>query len=57
MNQSAGPFAPNSMIPWDCITGYLLDNMMHLGEMLLHVQNKEGNFPLMLFKSDIAEAY
>ena len=57
MNQSAGLFAPNSMIPWDCIMGYPLDNMTHLGEMLLHMQNKEGNFPLMLFKSDIAEAY
>jgi hypothetical protein len=31
--------------------------MTHLGEMLLHVRNKEGNFPLVLFKSDIAEAY
>ena len=56
-NQSAGPFAPNSMIPRDCITGYPLDNMTHLGEMLLHLRNEEGNFPLVLFKSDIAEAY
>ena len=47
----------NSMIKHEDITGYPLDNMMHLGEMLIQKKKKFPNEKLVLFKSDIAEAY
>ena len=56
-NHSAGIYALNSMIKREDIAGYPLDNMMHLGEMLLR---KKAQFPdeeLILFKSDISDAY
>ena len=56
-NHSAGIFSLNSMIRREDIAGYPLDNMTHLGEMLLR---KKAQFPdeeLILFKSDISEAY
>ena len=56
-NQSPRDHSLNSMIHCEDIMGYPLDNMTHLGEMLLR---KKGAFPnekLVLFKSDIAEAY
>jgi hypothetical protein len=56
-NHSAGSYSLNSMIKREDIAGYPLDNMTHLGEMLLR---KKAEFPdekLVLFKSDIAEAY
>jgi hypothetical protein len=36
IDQSAGLFAPNSMIKCEDIHGFPLDNMTHLGEGLLH---------------------
>ena len=56
-NHSAGDHSLNSMIKREDITGFPLDNMTHLGEMLLR---KKAEFPdeeLTLFKSDISEAY
>ena len=56
-NHSAGLFSLNSMIKREDISGYPLDNMTHLGEMLLR---KRAEFPdekLTLFKSDISDAY
>ena len=56
-NHSAGDFSLNSMIKREDIAGYPLDNMTHLGEMLL---KKKAQFPdeeLILFKSDISDAY
>jgi hypothetical protein len=56
-NHSAGIYSLNSMIKREDICGYPLDNMTHLGEMLL---KKRGEFPdeeLVLFKSDISDAY
>jgi hypothetical protein len=56
-NHSAGEFSLNSMIRREDITGFPLDNMTHLGEMLLR---KKAEFPdeeLTLFKSDISDAY
>jgi hypothetical protein len=35
INQSAGQFAPNSMIKHENIKGFPLDNMRHLGAGLL----------------------
>jgi hypothetical protein len=57
-DQSAGPFSLNSMVNKDEILGYPLDNMHHLGEMLLQLRQKLGpDRKLTIFKSDIAEAY
>lgn len=56
-NWSAGLFFPNSMISCEDVSGYPLDNMTHLGEMLLDIRKHHGNIHLVLFKSDIAEAY
>jgi hypothetical protein len=56
-NHSAGEFSLNSMIRREDIAGFPLDNMTHLGEMLLR---KKADFPdeeLTLFKSDISDAY
>ena len=56
-NHSSGDYSLNSMIKREDITGFPLDNMTHLGEMLLR---KKAEFPdeeLTLFKSDISEAY
>ena len=56
-NQSAGAYSLNSMIKCEDIAGYPLDNMTHLGEMLLW---KKKDFPgerLVLFKSDVTKAY
>ena len=56
-NHSAGIYSLNSMIKREDICGYPLDNMTHLGEMLL---KKKRDFPdeeLVLFKSDVSEAY
>ena len=56
-DQSAGQFSLNSMIPRDGIKGYPLDSMKHLGEELLFFRRVFGNQSLMLFKSDVSEAY
>ena len=37
-DQSAGPFSLNSMIACSDIMGYPLDNMKHLGEILLDIR-------------------
>jgi len=56
-DHSAGPFSLNSMIDHEQVTGYPLDNMRHLGEMLLHFRASIGDVPLTMWKSDIADAY
>jgi len=56
-DQSAGQFSLNSMIPRDGIKGYPLDSMKHLGKELLFFRCAFGNQSLMLFKSDVSEAY
>ena len=56
-DHSAGPFSLNSMIDHTQVTGFPLDNMRHLGEMLLDVRKTVGNVPMVLWKSDIADAY
>jgi hypothetical protein len=57
MDHSAGPFSLNNMIDHTKVTGFPLDNVRHLGEMLLDVKRSIGNVPLTLWKSDIADAY
>ena len=56
-DHSAGLFSLNNMIDHSCVTGFPLDNMHHLGEMLLDTRQSIKNIPLTLWKSDIADAY
>ena len=56
-DHSAGCFSLNSMIDHSAVTGFPLDNVTHLGEMLLDTRRTIGNVPLTLWKSDIADAY
>ena len=56
-DHSAGPFTLNKMIDHSQVTGFPLDNVSQLGEMLLDVRKSIGNVPLTLWKSDIADAY
>ena len=56
-NHSAGIYSLNSMIKWEDICGFPLDNMTHLGEMLLRNKELFPDEELVLFKSDISDAY
>jgi len=57
-DHSAGPFSLNSMVNHDEVTGYPLDNMTHMGEMLLaYFHRTSGSHELVAWKSDIAEAH
>ena len=56
-DHSAGPFSLNSMIDHTQVTGFPLDNMRHLGEMLFDIRRSHSTDPLILWKSDIADAY
>jgi hypothetical protein len=57
MDHSAGPCLLNNMIDHSRVTGFPLDNVHHLGEMLLDVKRSIGNVSLTLWKSDISDAY
>jgi len=57
-DHSAGPYSLNSMIDHDKVTGFPLDNMTHMGEMLLsNFHLTHGVHELLVWKSDIAEAH
>jgi hypothetical protein len=57
-NHSFGPFSLNAMIPHSDISGYPLDTLKHLGEILLDLhRSAEPIEPLVVFKSDVSEAY
>lgn len=56
-NHKAGAFSLNLMIKREDICGYLLDNMMHLGEILLKKKEEFLDEKLVLYKSDISDAY
>jgi len=57
-DHSAGIYSLNSMIDHDSVTGYPLDNLSHMGEMLLAYHRRAcGDRKLVMWKSDIAEAY
>ena len=56
-DHSAGLYSLNSFIDHSLVTGYPLDNLRHLGEVLLDIRRSLGNIPLILWKSDIAEVY
>ena len=54
---SAGNFSLNSMIDRSSITGYPLDNLSHLGELLLRRKRENPGVRLVVWKSDVSEAY
>jgi hypothetical protein len=57
-DHSAGPYSLNSMVDHDQVTGYSLDNMTHMGEMLIaHHRLPSNGRKTLVWKSDIAEAY
>ncbi|KAF8811736.1 hypothetical protein BYT27DRAFT_7276106 [Phlegmacium glaucopus] len=56
-DHSAGQFSLNNMIDHTLVTGFPLDNLRHLGEILLDVRRSLGNVPITMWKSDISEAY
>ena len=56
-DQSAGDFSLNSMVHPTAIKGYPLDNLHHLGEVLLHLRHTNPDAEFTLWKSDISEAY
>ena len=58
MDHSFGLYALNAMIPHDDIAGYPLDNLKHIGELLLDFhQTVRPVEPIIVSKSDISEAY
>ena len=50
------PYSPNSFIPLDEGTVHL-DTLHILGKALLRVRSEHGNVPLVLFKTDVSQAY
>jgi hypothetical protein len=56
VDHSAGDYAPNSYIlPEDASVH--LDTLHVLGNALLGVRNRHGNVPIILFKTDVSQAY
>jgi len=56
-NQSAGDFSLNSMVHPTAIKGYPLNNLYHLGKVLLHLKCTDPDAEFTLWKSDISEVY
>ena len=56
-DHSAGIHSLNSMIPQNDHPTYPLDNLHLLGEILISAQDNDNASNLVLFKSDVAEAY
>ncbi|KZT19402.1 hypothetical protein NEOLEDRAFT_1077945 [Neolentinus lepideus HHB14362 ss-1] len=57
IDMSAGEFAPNSVISRESIAGLHLDGMRVLGEALIRFRAKYPNVRLVMFKSDVSQAY
>ena len=56
VDHSAGDFSPNSYISSD-EAGVHLDTLHVLGKALLKVKREHGDVPLVLFKTDVSQAY
>ena len=54
---SAGSFSLNSMVDRQYITGFPLNNLSHLGDIRLWKYKENPLISLVVWKSDIAEAY
>ncbi|KAF9528414.1 hypothetical protein CPB83DRAFT_791773, partial [Crepidotus variabilis] len=57
MDHSAGEFSLNSMINHDSVTGFPLDNLTQLGDILIRIKSMYPNDESIIWKSDISEAY
>ena len=56
-DHSAGPYSLNSMINHSLVTSHPLDNLHQLGDMLLNLHILTPGLDLVMWKSDIVEAY
>jgi hypothetical protein len=56
VDHSAGDYSPNSYIPSEEASVHL-DTLHALGKALLDVRNRYGNVPIVLFKTDVSQAY
>ena len=56
-NLSAGDFVPNAMIEKSNVTNLPLDTISDLGTTLIAFWHKHGNIPLLMWKSDVSQAY
>jgi hypothetical protein len=56
VNQSAGDFSPNSFIMSEDASMHL-DSLHALGAALIRVREQYRNIPLVLFKTDVSQAY
>jgi hypothetical protein len=54
---SAGTYSLNSMVDRQCIAGFPLDNLSHLGELLMRKRKENPGKRFVVWKSDVAEAY
>lgn len=56
-DQSAGNYSLNSMVDNNQIQGFPLDNMWHVGKLLLDAWNDKPDKELVMWKCDISGAY
>lgn len=56
VDQSSGDFSPNSLIPHEHVS-VLLDSLHHLSLSLINARSVHGDTPLVVFKSDVSQAY
>jgi hypothetical protein len=56
-NLSAGDFAPNTMIEKSNVTNLPLNTISNLGAALIAFRRNHGNVPLVMWKSDVSQAY
>jgi hypothetical protein len=56
VDQSAGDYSPNSYIPSNEASVHL-DTLHALGRVLIKAKEKHGDAPLILFKTDVSQAY
>ncbi|OBZ74757.1 hypothetical protein A0H81_05566 [Grifola frondosa] len=56
-NHSAGPYALNDLISPESIKGVILDGIPALGEALRRYRRQHGTKRLVMWKSDVSQAY
>ena len=56
-NLSVGVFAPNTMIEKSDVSNLPLDTISDLGAALITFRRIHGNIPLVMWKSDVSQAY
>ena len=56
-NLSAGDFAPNTMIDKSDVTNLPLDTITKLGSALISFRQVHRNTKLVMWKSDVSQAY